>query len=62
MRLDGTPSWLRLTVLATADGRDDDRTGEVEFQAFHEGGTLYERSRFVRRAGHWVYVDGDLLD
>ena len=62
MGLEGTPSWLGLTVLATADGRYDDRTGEVEFQAVHDGGELHERSRFVRRAGHWVYVDGDLLD
>jgi SEC-C motif-containing protein len=22
-------------------------------------GELHERSRFVRRAGRWVYVDGD---
>lgn len=62
MGLNGSPHWLGLTVLATADGRDDDRTGEVEFQATHDGGELHERSRFVRRAGHWVYVDGDLLD
>ncbi|HEV7173757.1 YchJ family protein [Pedococcus sp.] len=54
--------WLDLTVLATADGRYDDRFGEVEFRATHGDGVLHERSRFVRRAGRWVYVDGDLLD
>jgi SEC-C motif-containing protein len=35
--------------------------GEVEFEATHDGGVLHERSRFVRRAGRWVYVDGDLI-
>ena len=54
------PRWRGLTVLATADGREDDRIGEVEFEARHAGGVLHERSRFVRRAGRWVYVDGDL--
>jgi SEC-C motif-containing protein len=46
-------------VIATADGREDDSVGEVEFEAAHDGGVLHERSRFVRRAGRWVYVDGD---
>jgi SEC-C motif-containing protein len=60
--LEESPDWQGLTVLATADGRYDDRTGEVEFRAAHDGGVLHERSRFMRRAGHWVYVDGDALD
>jgi SEC-C motif-containing protein len=25
-----------------------------------EGGQLHETSRFERRAGRWVYVDGDV--
>ncbi|SDP06298.1 SEC-C motif-containing protein [Pedococcus dokdonensis] len=54
------PAWRRLTVLETADGRDSDSVGEVEFEAAHDGGVLHERSRFVKRAGHWVYVDGDV--
>lgn len=62
VRLDESPEWQGLTVLATADGRYDDRTGEVEFRAAHDGGVLHERSRFMRRAGHWVYVDGDVVD
>jgi SEC-C motif-containing protein len=48
-----------LTVLATADGREGDQVGEVEFEASYVGGVLHERSRFTRRAGRWVYVDGD---
>ena len=54
--------WQGLTVLATADGREDDSVGEVEFEAAHDGGVLHERSRFIRRAGRWVYVDGDVID
>lgn len=54
--------WLRLEVLATADGRDGDQSGEVEFVATHVDGLLHERSRFVRRAGRWVYLDGTVLD
>jgi SEC-C motif-containing protein len=54
------PAWQGLTVLETADGRDTDSVGEVEFEAAHADGVLHERSRFVKRAGRWVYVDGDL--
>lgn len=56
----GGPVWRGLTVIETADGREDDSIGEVEFEAAHDGGVLRERSRFVRRAGRWVYVDGDV--
>lgn len=54
------PAWRGLTVLGTADGRDTDSVGEVEFEAAHTDGVLHERSRFVKRAGHWVYVDGEV--
>lgn len=50
--------WLRLEVLDALDGGEDDQTGEVEFLATHVDGQLHERSRFVRRAGRWVYLDG----
>jgi SEC-C motif domain protein len=55
------PGWQGLEVLRTDDGREGDPSGEVEFVATHATGPLHERSRFVRRAGRWVYVDGDLL-
>jgi SEC-C motif domain protein len=55
------PGWLRLEVLGTMDGGEDDQTGEVEFVARHLDGPLHERSRFVRRAGRWVYLDGSLI-
>ena len=55
--------WLGLQV------RDhqitSDNTAEVEFVArYRVGGKavrLHERSRFVREAVRWLYVDGDLL-
>ena len=47
--------WSGLTVLDAAEG-------EVEFEATYERGgapgRLHERSRFERRRGRWVYVDG----
>ena len=56
----GGPDRQGLTVIETADGRDSDSVGEVEFEAAHADGVLHERSRFVKRAGRWVYVDGDV--
>lgn len=56
------PRWNGLTVIETADGREGDTIGEVEFEAAHAGGVLHERSRFTRRAGRWVYVDGDVTE
>ena len=32
----------------------------VEFTAHHVNGDLYERSRFQRRAGRWLYLDGEV--
>jgi SEC-C motif-containing protein len=50
--------WLGLEVLEVVDGGPDDDYGVVEFRASHTGGTMHERSRFARRAGRWVYLDG----
>jgi SEC-C motif-containing protein len=51
-------TWVSLEVL-------DATESEVEFLAcFTRGatpGALHERSRFERRAGRWLYVDGDDL-
>ncbi len=69
--LDVTPGleWVALEVLATEAGGPEDDRGEVEFRARYRhhreadgpaGQVLHERSRFTRRAGRWVYVDGDL--
>ena len=61
----GTPGleWTGLEVLDVVAGGPGDETGEVEFRAAYRSpagsGVLHERSRFERRAGRWVYVDGD---
>ncbi|MDQ1539005.1 MAG: motif domain protein [Actinomycetota bacterium] len=55
-------TWLGLEVLRTIDGGVCDDTGVVEFRArFESAGqkqTMHEISRFERRAGRWMYVDG----
>ena len=57
-------TWTGLEVLATEAGGPDDASGVVEFRARLRtaGGpqVLHERSRFERRGGGWVYVDGDV--
>jgi SEC-C motif domain protein len=61
---EGRPHWRRLEVLDTLRCGAADETGEVEFRAHYRAdghdGVLHERSRFVRRAGRWVYLDGDV--
>lgn len=55
--------WLGLRIVdAITTGSD---SAEVEFIArYRIGGAsaarLHERSRFVREAGRWLYVDGDV--
>ncbi|MDR6175674.1 SEC-C motif-containing protein [Nocardioides zeae] len=58
-------TWTGLTVEATEAGGPEDTTGVVVFaarfvDATGQPGVLRERSRFARRAGRWVYVDGDV--
>jgi len=61
LELDDETVW---DGLAVHDADEADGTGVVDFTAsWHVGadhGRLTERSRFVRRAGPWVYVDGDV--
>ena len=60
----GRPTWLGLEVLRTVDGGPGDDSGVVEFVARFRGSrgeeSLHETSRFERRSGRWVYVDGDV--
>jgi len=62
--IDGDTVWTSLDVTDTAAGGIDDDSGEVEFTARFETanrpGSMHERSRFVRRAGRWFYVDGQV--
>lgn len=55
--LDPDIRWLGLEVIS-ASGGVFDTEGLVEFRATHDSGTQTERSRFVREAGRWYYVDG----
>lgn len=53
--------WTGLEILGTSG---DEQNGVVEFRATYdaagEAGVLHELSRFTRRAGRWVYEDGDI--
>ncbi|MCA9539910.1 MAG: hypothetical protein KC620_13525 [Myxococcales bacterium] len=57
--------WTKLEVRAVEAGGPDDAEGFVEFVALGRRGPrpqrLHERSRFVRRDGRWLYVDGELF-
>jgi SEC-C motif-containing protein len=57
-------TWVSLEILKTVDGGQSDDTGTVEFRAWYVSADrkqpLHETSRFARRAGRWVYVDGDI--
>jgi SEC-C motif-containing protein len=61
LALDPDVRWIGLVVLATTGGTMLAAEGTVEFRAHHRSGSQHERSRFVREAGRWFYVDGDSL-
>ena len=50
--------WRGLEVLEVVDGGPGDDYGIVEFRASYAGGAMHERSRFTRRGGRWMYLDG----
>ncbi len=60
--IDVAITWTGLTVTDTIAGGPKDDEGTVTFRAtfVQEGevGQMVERSRFVRRAGRWTYLDG----
>ncbi|MDT0156650.1 YchJ family metal-binding protein [Microbacterium sp. ARD32] len=62
--LSENPRWRGLQIVDVVDQGAD--AGVVEFRATYldddgELGILHERSRFVREASRWFYLDGDLL-
>jgi SEC-C motif-containing protein len=63
LALDTAAQWLGLEIKQHRITGPD--SAEVEFVArFRVGGKAvrqHERSRFVREAGRWYYVDGDVL-
>jgi SEC-C motif domain protein len=53
--------WLKLEIINTIDGGEDDTEGIVEFKAhFREGSkkkVMHQKGKFLREFGHWVYFD-----
>lgn len=64
--VDAMPHWCGLEILACNQGGEGDTQGWVEFRAtaLAEGRLLVlrERSRFVREAEAWRYVDGEFIE
>lgn len=56
--------WTGLSVELTEAGQPGDEEGVVVFAATYRTpagpGVQRERSRFTRRAGRWVYLDGEV--
>ncbi|WP_242455879.1 YchJ family protein [Mycolicibacterium sp. P1-18] len=57
--VDADVVWRGLRITDVVAGGSADSVGEVEFTAAYDDGSMHERSRFERRGGRWVYVDGD---
>jgi SEC-C motif domain protein len=64
LALDEPVKWIGLEIIATEAGGPGDTQGKVEFIARYKVGgraqRLHEASRFQRRDGRWLYVDGAL--
>lgn len=64
--VDAMPHWCGLEILACDQGGEGDEQGWVEFRATalveERLLVLRERSRFVRDAGVWRYVDGECIE
>ena len=60
----GPVKWLGLKIVRAEAGGAEEREGIVEFVARYQvngrAGRLREVSRFVRDAGQWLYVDGQI--
>jgi SEC-C motif-containing protein len=57
-----TAVWQRLEIVDTKKGGPQDDKGLVEFKAYYrENGeecVLHEVSRFIKKEGRWLYLDG----
>jgi len=53
--------WIKLEILNTTQGKEDETFGTVEFKAYYlengNHGIIHENSTFEKENGHWVYVD-----
>lgn len=59
--------WLLLKIRQTGkDLKDREAPDFVEFEARYsvngKAGKFIERSRFLKEAGHWRYLDGEFLE
>ncbi|MEU5698324.1 YchJ family protein [Streptomyces aurantiacus] len=57
--LDPAMRWTGLEILGATEGTVFHDTGTVTFRASYAGGSLWERSRFERVGGVWVYVEAE---
>ncbi len=57
-----TSEWTCLEIVATKKGQAKDTKGVVEFKAYFtqagEEQVLSEVSRFIKKQGQWLYLDG----
>lgn len=55
--------WLGLAIKQSRDQAADQASVEFVARSRQSGGAsrMHEVSRFVREAGRWYYVDGDLI-
>nr|WP_272901721.1 YchJ family protein [Methylomicrobium sp. RS1] len=57
-----TAVWQHLEIVDTKKGGPQDDKGLVEFKAYYlqdgEACVLHEVSRFVKKEGRWLYLDG----
>lgn len=60
------PQWMGLRIVQAVAGQETDLEGTVEFiaTALNHGRPfqLHEKSRFVKEAGLWFYVDGAVFE
>lgn len=58
--------WLGLKIVNTTAGGVTDTGGEVEFIAKYKfkgkAYRLHEKSRFLKEAGKWYYLDGEITE
>jgi len=57
--------WLKLRIVKTKQGHEQDQKGMVAFKAFYEvkgeKEVMTEKSQFVRdEEGHWAYLSGEV--
>lgn len=61
-----SPQWIGLKIVHCEHGTEHDSQGMVEFIARYKvngkAHRLHEQSRFVREAGRWYYLEGEMQE